>query len=203
MLPVGQPVVLQARHRCRGDALVEPRQVDGVLARDAGRMPSSSASMPRSAGEAVAWVAEEDGLLAVAREAGLHEQLDVAAGVGAGHVEARGTAARAVAQEVLDHAVADVAGGTVVDRVELDDGPLVAVGVALDASQPGQPAALVIDVHLVVGLERAQGHAEEAEDRDVAGGHGQAQRADRPLRCSSAARRPGWLSDVDAGMGQA
>ncbi len=81
-------------------------------------------------------VAEEDGLLAVAREARLHEQLDVAVGVGAGHVEAAGAPARAIAHEVLDQAEADVTGIALIDRVELDDGPLVAVGVAFDAREP-------------------------------------------------------------------
>jgi hypothetical protein len=90
-------------------------------------------------------------------------------------VEARGTPSGAVAEQVLDEAKADVTGVPVVHGVELDHGPLVAVGIPLDARQPGQAAILVIDVQLVVRLEGPQGHPEEAEDGDVAGRHGQAQ----------------------------
>ena len=71
---------------------------------------------------------EQDLLLAVAHEAGLHEQLDVAVGVGAGDVEAGRAALGALAQELLDEPVADVAGVGHPDRVELDDRPLVADG---------------------------------------------------------------------------
>ena len=136
-------------------------------------------SMLRRPREALPGTAEEDGLLAVAREARLHEELHVAAAIGAGDVEPGAPPPRAVAQEVLDETEADVAGIAMVDGIELDDGPLVAVGVALHAGQAGQPAVLLVDVELVVRLEGAERHAEQAEDRDVAGGHGQSQRASR------------------------
>ena len=127
--------------------------------------------------EALAGWAEEDGLLAVAREAGLHEELHVAAAVGAGDVEAGRAAPRTVAKEVLDEAEADVPRVAVVDGVELDDGPFVPAAVSFHARQASQSSVLFVDVDLVVRLEGTQGHAEEAEDGDVAGGHGQAQGA--------------------------
>ena len=145
-------------------------------------MPRPSASLLRWPGKRSPGRAEEDGLLAVAREARLHEELDVAAPVGAGHVEAGGAPSRAVAQQVLDEPEADVAGLAVVDGVELDDRPLIAGAVALDARQAGQSAVLLVDVQLVMGLEGPQRHAEEAEDRDVAGRHRQAERSRRTLR---------------------
>ncbi len=155
----------------------------------AGRMPEALGIGAAQAREAQPGATEEDGLLAVAREARLHEELDVAAAVGTGDVEARRAPSGAVAQEVLDEPEADVAGLAVIDGVELDDGPLVAVRVALDAGQAGQSAVLLVDVQLVVGLEGAQRHAEEAEHRDVAGRDGQAQRAGRSLRTFLAVAR--------------
>ena len=91
-----------------------------------------------------------------------------------------GAALRAVAQEVLDEPEADVAGLALVDGVELDDRPLVAVAVALHAQQPGQVAVLLVDVQLVVRLEGAERHAEEAEDADRAARDRQA-RATGPM----------------------
>ena len=56
----------------------------------------------------------------------------------------------------------------VVDRVELDDRPLVAQAFALDARQAGQAAALLVDVQQVCRQEGAERQPEEAEDADVA-----------------------------------
>ena len=79
--------------------------------------------------------AEQDAFLAVAHEPGLHEQLDVAVDVGARDVEPGGAALRALAQDLLDEPVADVAGVGDPDRVELHDRPLVADRLALDADE--------------------------------------------------------------------
>ena len=68
----------------------------------------------------------EDDLLAVAGEARLHEQLDVAVPVGAGDVESNDAALRGLADELLDEPEADVAGRRRADPVELHDRPLVA-----------------------------------------------------------------------------
>ncbi len=68
---------------------------------------------------------EHDLFLAVADEPGLHEQFHVAVRVRAGHVEPGGAAFRAVAEQLLDEPVADVAGVREPDAVQLHDGPLV------------------------------------------------------------------------------
>ena len=108
----------------------------------------------------------EDPLLAVAHEARLHQQLDVAVGVGARDVEAGGPALRALAQELLDEPVADVAGVGQPDGIELHDRPLVAERLALDADEAGDPPVLLVDVHEVVRAERAERQAEQAEHAD-------------------------------------
>ena len=77
----------------------------------------------------------QDPLVAVAGEAGLHEQLDVAVLVGAGDVEPPRTALRGLAQDLVDEPEPDVAGLADADPVELDDRPLVADRVALDPDQ--------------------------------------------------------------------
>ncbi len=115
-----------------GRAATASRRLDGP---DAGGRPRSSVS---GAGSGQLGTADADHLLAVAGEAGLHEQLHVAVGVGAGDVEAGGAALGAVAQAGLDQAEADVAGVAVPDGVELHDRPLVAVAVALHAER-GRP----------------------------------------------------------------
>ena len=97
---------------------------------------------------------------------GLHQQLDVAVGVGAGDVEAGGGAFGALAQELLDEPVADLAGVGHPDRIELHDRPLVADRLALDPDEPGDPALLLVDEHQVVRAEGAERQAEQAEDAD-------------------------------------
>ena len=119
----------------------------------------------------------EDPLLAVAHETGLHQELHVAVRVGARDVEPCGPALGALAQELLDEPIADVAGIGHPDGVELHDRPLVADRLALDADEAGDPAVLLVDVHEVVRAERAQRQAEQAEDPDRRAGQRQAQRA--------------------------
>ncbi len=121
--------------------------------------------------------AREDDLVAVAGEARLHEEVDVAVGVGAGDVEADCSPAGAVAKEMLDEAVADVAGLGVPDRVELDDRPLVAMALTLDPQQPAEPALSLVNVHEVVRAERPERQPEEAEHPDRRTAHRQAERA--------------------------
>jgi hypothetical protein len=91
----------------------------------------------------------EDALFTVTHEAGLHEQLDVAVGIGTGHVEAQRVGAATVTQQVLDQPEAHVAGIGAVDGVELHDRPFVAPSLPLDAGQAGDPAALFVDVEQV------------------------------------------------------
>ena len=106
---------------------VEARQLERVLGARRDGCAAPRRRCRAAPGSAPSGVAVEDGLLAVASEAGLHEELDVAAAVGAGDVEPGGSPARAVTEQVLDEPEADVPGVAVVHRVELDDGPLVAV----------------------------------------------------------------------------
>ncbi len=101
-------------------------------------------------------LAEQHVLVAEPDEARLHEQLDVVVDVPAGNVEADRATLAAVAQEVLDEAEADVAGIEIADRVELDDGPLVARAVALGAEEARDVAVPVEHVHHVVRAERPQ-----------------------------------------------
>ncbi len=112
---------------------------------------------------------------------GLHEQLDVAAHVGARHVEAHRAALGAVTQEVLHEAEADVAGVGQADGVQLHDRPLVALGVALGPQQAGQAALVLVDVELVLRPQRPEGHAEQGEDADRVAADRQAERAHRGL----------------------
>ena len=56
-------------------------------------------------------------------------------------------------------------------------GPLVAVAVALDPEQAGDPAVVLVDVQQVVGLERAERQPEQAEHADPRAAHRQAERA--------------------------
>jgi len=99
-------------------------------------------------------------------EPGLHQELDVAIGIGARDVEASGPSLAAFAQELLDQPVADVARIRHPDRIELDDRPLVADRFALDAHQPRDPAALFVDEHQVVRAEGTERQPEQAEDPD-------------------------------------
>ena len=187
-LPVGHPDGLEALDRRRGDRGVQPRQRDRVLGAprpDAGRrgllVGHAAAGSGRSAG------AEQDALVAVAREPGLHEQLHVVVRVGAGDVEADRAALRAVAQQVLDEPEADVARVQAADRVQLHDRPLVALALALHAEEPGDVAVALEHVEHVVRLERAERQAEQAEHADRRAGHGQA-------RATACPRRPPWAS---------
>ena len=109
---------------------------------------------------------EEQDLVPIASEAGLHEQLDVARRVGARHVEADRPAPAAVADEMLDELVADIAGVGCTDPVELHDRPLVAEAVALHPQQAREPACLLVDVQQVVWPEGSQRQAEQAEHPD-------------------------------------
>ncbi len=130
-------------------------------------MPRAAArSSVQDGGRPVAGGAEQDPLLAVAHEPGLHEQLDVAVGIGAGHVEACRPALGTLAKHLLHHSIADVAGVAHADRIELHDRPLVADGLAFHPDQAGDVALLVVDVHQVVGPEGPQWQPEQAEDPD-------------------------------------
>ena len=131
-------------------------------------------------------------LLAVAHEAGLHEQLDVAVRVGAGDVEARRCPLGALAQEVLDEPVADVPGVGHADRVELHDRPFVADGLALDPDQAGDPALLLVHEQQVVRPEGAERQAEEREDTDRRAVDRQ---AERPRVDAVRLAQPGQLAE--------
>ena len=122
--------------------------------------------------------AVEDRLFAIAREAGLHEQLDVATIVGTGDVEAPATPLGGILQQVLHELEADVAGRPIIEGVELDDGPFVASALVLGTGQAAQAAALLVDAQLVARQERRERQAEEGEDADVAA-HRQAECAQR------------------------
>ena len=93
-------------------------------------------------------------------------------------METGGAALAAVSEQVLDEPETDVAGHAAVDRVKLDDRPFVARALTLDARQPGNTAALFVDVEQVGRPEGAKRHAEKAEHADLAAADGQAQRAD-------------------------
>ena len=104
-------------------------------------MPHAAAcSSGHGPGSGDAGVAEQESLLAVAHEPGLHEQLDVVVRVGARDVEAARAALRPVAQQVLDEPEPDVARIVAADRVELHDDPLVARRLALHAEEAGDVA---------------------------------------------------------------
>jgi hypothetical protein len=91
-------------------------------------------------------------------------------------VEPGGAPLGPLAQELLDEAVADIARVGHPDGIELDDGPLVTDGLALDADEPRDPALLLVDVHQVVGPEGAQRQAEQAEHADRRAADRQAER---------------------------
>ena len=144
----------------------------------AGRMRAAAAAFSvHGVGQPLAARPEHDPFLAVADEPGLHQQFDIAIGVGAGHVEPGGATLRPFAQELLDEAVADVAGIGQADRIELHDGPLVAGRLALDADQAGDAVGAFVHVHQVVGPERAERQAEQAEDADRRAADRQPERA--------------------------
>ena len=92
-------------------------------------------------------------------------------------MEADGSALGAVAQEVLDQAEADIARVALPDRIELDDGPLVAMALALDPEQAADPPVELVDVQQVVRLERAQRQPEQAEHAHPGAGDRQPERA--------------------------
>ena len=94
-------------------------------------------------------------------------------------MEPGGAALGALAQELVDEAVADVAGVGQADGIELHDRPFVAGRLALDADQAGDPAVLLVDVHQVVRTERAERQPEEAEHPDRRAAHRQAERSGR------------------------
>jgi hypothetical protein len=118
-------------------------------------------------------------LRSVPGKPGLHEQLDVPVSVRAGHVEADRAAPCAVAQQVLNEAEANVAGLGLADGIELDDRPVIAVALALDPQQTGEPAVVLEHVQQVVGAEGAERKPEEAEHADRRAAYRQAQRSRR------------------------
>jgi hypothetical protein len=77
-------------------------------------------------------------------------------------VEAARAALGALANELLDEAVADLPGVGHADRVELHDRPLVARRIALDPDQAGDAPVLLVDVHHVVRTEGAEWQPEQA-----------------------------------------
>ena len=97
-----------------------------------------------------------------------------------------------VAQTGLDQAVADVAGVHQPHGVELDDRPLVALAVPLDADEAAQVAVLLVDVQPVVGPEGAERQAEEGEDADGRACQREAQRAGARV---VGLRQPGQLAE--------
>ncbi len=183
-LPVGEPEGLEPGDRLRASRRVQPGERQRIDAASSGGSRSRRRGPPTTARAAASTGGpEQDALLAVAHEPGLHQQLDVAVGVGAGDVEAGGGALRALAQELLDEPVADLAGVGHPDGIELDDRPLVADRLALDADEPGDPALLLVDEHQVVRPERAERQAEQAEHADRRAVDRQAERARvRPVR---------------------
>jgi hypothetical protein len=92
-------------------------------------------------------------------------------------VEPSGAPLGPLTQELIDEAIADVTGVGHADPVELHDRPLVARGLTLDADQAGDAPALLVDVHEVIGPERTERQAEEAEDADGRATHRQAERS--------------------------
>ncbi len=92
-------------------------------------------------------------------------------------MEAHGPALLAVAHEVLDEPEPDVAGVDLADGVELDDRPLVALALALDAEQAGHPPVLLEHIHEIVRAERTERQPEQVEHPDGRTRHGQPERA--------------------------
>ena len=143
-LPVGLAVVLEPGDRRRSRVAIQTIE-DERVERDGRSNAAARGLVDRDRGQRLVGRSVEKNLLAVAREAGLHEQLDVIAVVGTGDMEAQAAALACVSQHALDEAVADVAGESLVDRVELDDRPFVAQALVLDARQAADLAALLVD----------------------------------------------------------
>ena len=166
-LPVGEAIGLQAGDRLRRRLRIEPRQRRAHRATSSARMRAACGARLRPGLRQRPLVgAEQDPLFAIAHEPGLHQQLDVVVGVGAGDVEPGGTALGALAQQELDEPIADVAGVGHAHRIELHDRPLVTHRFALDPDEPGDVALLLVDVHQVVWPERAERQPEQAEHAD-------------------------------------
>ena len=184
-LPVGEAEGLEAGDRRRRRESRTAGRAAARRAELAGRIRQPGRAVVRPGlRERPARRPEQDVLLAVAHEAGLHEQLDVAVRVGAGDVEAR----RARASRPRAGAAGRAGSGcrpalAMPDRVELHDRPLVADRLALDADEARDPALLLVDVHQVVrpeGTERQPEQAEHADRRPV----------DRQPERTRARRRP-------------
>ncbi len=115
----------------------------------------------------------------------------------------------AVPQQVLDEPEADVTrrrtlvDRSLVDGIELHDGPLVAGVVGLHPGEPSQSSILLVDVQRVVRLERAERHPEQAEDAHLAGRHGQAEGADRAVALLARGVRPAGQLAERGEVGQA
>ena len=178
------------------EALDGRRRHGAVQAEEGHRVALAGRPDPQAAGlllgerirQRLARGPEGDRLVAVAGEAGLHEELDVAVDVRAGHVEAGRPAPGDVAQAGLDEAIADVARVAEADGVELHDRPLVAMAVALDADETAQVAVLLVDVEAVVRPECPEREPEEREDADGRAGEREPERAGARVRRLGQAR---------------
>src|SRR3954451_18657001 len=191
-LPVRDPDGLEPGDRWGRRGLRQPVEgegVDGLGRADPGRLGGFVGPRRR---QPLSGRARHDPLLAVPDEAGLHQELDVAVRVGTRDMEPRRAALRALAQQLVHEAVADVTGVREADRIELHDGPLVPRGLALDPDEPGDPAVLLVDVHEVVRAERPEREPEEAEDADRRPADGQPQ---RPGGSAVGLAQPGELSE--------
>src|SRR6476469_351057 len=176
-LPVGQPQALEALDGLRRRRRVQARKGQRVQRHRRSDPAVAGLLVGPGRGQVLVAVAMEDPLVAIAGEARLHEQLDVAALVGAGDMEPPRTALRGLAEDLVDEPEADVACLPGADPVELDDRPLVADRVALHPDQARQAALLLVDVHQVVRLERAEREPEQAEDADRTAADGKPERA--------------------------
>src|SRR5207245_2567681 len=97
-----------------------------------------------------------------------HEQLDVAVAIGARDVESPRATLRGLAEDLVDELEPDVAGLAGADAVELDDRPLVANGIPLDADQAGPPTGLPRGVPQGLRMERGRKHVPLADRHDPA-----------------------------------
>src|SRR5262245_7448092 len=185
--PVGEAERLEPGDRGRRRGPIEARERERVLVGSRADPAAGGAVVGPRIGQLAIGRAEQDLLLAVAHEAGLHQELDVAVGIGAGHVEPGGRALGPFAEQLLDEPVADVAGIDQPHRIELHDRPLVAHGLALDADETSDPALVLVDEHQVVRAKRAEREAEQAEHADRWSVDWQAERSRvRPIRLAQA-----------------
>ena len=175
-LPVGQPDRLEAGDRARRRGHVELVEGERVDALDRADPCLRGGVVGPRRGQSRLGRAEQDPLLAVTHEPGLHQQFDIAIDIGARDVEPRRAALGALPQDLLDQPVPDVARIGHPDRIELHDRPLVADRFTLDADKTGDAALALVHVHEVVRAERAEWQAEQAEDADRRAADRQAER---------------------------